>query len=299
VPLTHTVSFAVRYYELDGYGHVNNTVYLRYMQEAAMQASAAAGFGLARYAAMNRAWHIHETEIEYLSPLTYGDTVAVTTWVADFSGVRSRRMYEFHRAGSAEPVARAYSDWAFLDTTTGRPAPIPPELRTAFFPDGEPTVAFKRDRFPEPPPPPPGIFITRRHVEWRDMDAAGHVNNASYLAYIGECAFAAAAHFGWTAERTWAEGFGILARQHRIQYLRPAVYADELEISTYLFDLGAATVTRTFRITRVRDGALMARIHSLYVWVDRATLRPVRMPAHIRTDIAPNVAAPVSDRGKL
>ncbi|MGQ0600972.1 MAG: thioesterase family protein [Anaerolineales bacterium] len=290
MPLTHTATFAVRHYELDGYGHVNNTVYLRYLQEAAIQASTAAGYGPERYVALNRAWHVHDTEIEYLRALKYGDTVNVRTWVADFSSVRSRRMYELFRAGNDELVARAYSDWVFLDTTTGRPAPILPELRLAFFPDGEARAVLKRDRFPEPPPPPPGAFVMRRRAEWRDMDVEGHVNNATYLAYIGECAYQAAAALGWPAERTWAEGFGILARRHRIQYLQPAVYDDELEISTYLFDVGGASATRHFRLARVNDGALIARVNSLYVWVDRATLRPTRMPAHIRADIAPNIA---------
>jgi acyl-CoA thioester hydrolase len=292
MPLRHTLTYNVRYYEIDGYGHVNNMVYLSWMQEAAMAASAAAGFDLARYAQLKRAWHIHQTEIEYLSPLTYGEAVAATTWVADCSGVRSRRMYEFHRASNNELVARAHSDWAFIDTTTRRPAPIPPDLQSAFVPEDEPHVPITREPFPEPPPAPPGTFRGRRRVEWRDLDAAGHVNNATYLAFIGESAFQAAAHLGWTAERTWAEGFGILARKHRAQYHQPALYGDELEVSTFLFDLGAATATRHFRLTRVSDSALIARVNSLYVWVDRATLRPVRIPAHIRADLQANLAGP-------
>ncbi len=39
-------AFRVRSYECDGYGHVNHANYLRYMQEAAFDASAAAGYDL-------------------------------------------------------------------------------------------------------------------------------------------------------------------------------------------------------------------------------------------------------------
>jgi acyl-CoA thioester hydrolase len=89
MPLTHTRTFRIRYYECDAYGHVNQAQYLRYMQEAAFDASAAAGYDTARYEEMGRTWLIRETEIEYLRPLRYGDSVRVTTWVDDFRRIRS------------------------------------------------------------------------------------------------------------------------------------------------------------------------------------------------------------------
>src|SRR5512142_1116600 len=99
MPLTHVRSFRVRYYECDAYGHVNNANYARYMQEAAFDASAAAGYDFARYEQMGRLWVVRETDIEYLRPLCYGDTVEVKTWVANFQRVRSRRRYELRRGG--------------------------------------------------------------------------------------------------------------------------------------------------------------------------------------------------------
>src|SRR5574341_595828 len=86
MPLTHPRAFRVRHYECDAYGHVNAVNYVRYMQEAAFDASAAAGYDLARYDRMGKLWLVRDTEIEYLAPLRYGDTVEITTWVADFDG---------------------------------------------------------------------------------------------------------------------------------------------------------------------------------------------------------------------
>src|SRR5512134_788352 len=111
MPLIHSRTFRVRYYECDAYGHVNNANYLRYMQETAFDASASAGFGVQAYSEMGRLWLAHETGIEYLQPVRYNDTVEVTTWVADFRNVTSRRKYEFRRDG--ELVAQAYTDWVF------------------------------------------------------------------------------------------------------------------------------------------------------------------------------------------
>jgi len=138
MPHVHERTFRIRHYECDAYGHVNNTHYLRYMQETAFDASAAVGYDLPRYAALGQHWLVRETEIEYLSPLHYGDAVRVKTWVADFRRVRSRRMYELYNAASGELAARASTDWVYLNTATGQPATVPPEMITAFFPEGAP-----------------------------------------------------------------------------------------------------------------------------------------------------------------
>ena len=79
MPRVHERAFRVRHYECDAYGHVNHVNYLRYMQEAAMDASAAAGYGVARYEELGRLWFVRETDISYLHPLRYGDTVIVKT----------------------------------------------------------------------------------------------------------------------------------------------------------------------------------------------------------------------------
>src|SRR5512146_708183 len=136
MPRTHVRTFRVRYYECDAYGHVNNANYLRYMQEAAFDATAAAGYDFHRYEEMGCAWLTRETDIEYLRPLRYGDSVEVKTWVHSFQHVRSRRLYELRRAGEAELMARAYTDWAVVDKITNRPTPIPKEMLAAFFPEG-------------------------------------------------------------------------------------------------------------------------------------------------------------------
>ena len=163
MPLTHTRHFRVRYYECDAHGHLNNANYLRYMQESAFDASTAAGYDLERYNAMQRLWLVRETGIEYPCPLHYDDRVAVKTWVADFRRVSSRRAYEFYRLppeGLSNPArqdgqlaARAFTDWAFIDTARERPAAIPEELVAAFYPEGAPAKFPPRESFPEAPPP--------------------------------------------------------------------------------------------------------------------------------------------------
>jgi acyl-CoA thioester hydrolase len=295
MPRTHVRTFRVRYYECDAYGHVNHAQYLRYMQEAAFDASAAAGYDVARYQAMERTWLIRETEIEYLRPLRYGDTVHVKTWVEDFRRIRSRRAYEFLRGESGSLAARASTDWVFLNTATGHPAAIPRELVSAFCPEGAPDPA-PRPGIPRPPPPPPEVFRVRREVEWRDIDPMRHVNNAVYLTYLEDCGVQVAGAHGWSLQRTEAEGLAIVARRHRIEYRQPAALGDELELATWITEVRRATILRHFAISRIEDGALVAQANTRWVWVDLETQRPVRAPASFLDDFAANMSPAITQR---
>jgi acyl-CoA thioester hydrolase len=290
MPLTHERTFQVRHYECDAYGHVNHANFLRYMQESAFDASAAVGYDFGRYEEMGRSWTIRETDITYLRPLVYGEAVTVKTWVADFRRVRSRRAYELRQAASGEIVAQAHTDWVFIDREKGRPVTVPDALRQAFFPEGAPPDRLKRDPFPKAPPQPPGTFRTRREVEWRHIDPNQHVNNAMYMAYIEDCGVQVAAAFDWPMTRMMAAGFGIVARRYRIEYKQAAVMDDELEVATWISDVRRATAVRHYTITRVNDGALLARAHVLWVWINLESGRPMRIPAHFLAAFAPNIA---------
>lgn len=282
-------AFRVRSYECDAYGHVNHANYLRYMQEAAFDASAAVGYDLDRYERLGGLWLIRETDITYLRPLLYGDTVIVKTWMDDVRRVRSRRVYEFRLAGSNEPVATATTEWVYLDRRTLRPATVPPEMIAAF---GYADIANgrRREPFPDAPPPPSGVFRLRLPVEWRDIDQVGHVNNANYLAYIEECNVAASAAYGWSLARFMESGMAIVARRYRIEYREPALLGDDLEVTSYLSDPKRATVLRHNEVRRAADGTLLARAHALWVFVDLASGRPARIPADLMDGFRPNIA---------
>jgi acyl-CoA thioester hydrolase len=268
-----------------------NANYLRLMQETAFDASAEAGYDEARYSAMQRTWLIHETDIEYLLPLHYNDSIEIKTWVVDFRRATSRRVYEFWNTRSGELAARAYTDWVFLDTTTNRPAKIPDEMGPAFFPDGLPETFPARKPFPTAPPAPAGTYRMRRRAVWQDIDQMRHVNNAVYLDYVTECGMQVVAAHGWPVSRMLDVGFGILLRRNQVQYLQPAILDDELEIATWFSNPRFAMATRHYEIKRASDGAILARVHALGVWVDLNSGRPIRIPKEMLEDFTSNMAA--------
>ena len=294
MPLTHCRRFRVRHYECDAYGHVNHANYLRYMQETALDASAAVGYDERRYLTMGTLWLIRETDIEYLRPLHYGDEIEVATWVGDFRRVRSRRFYELRLVESGELVARANTDWVYLARRSGRPIAVPQEMVDAFAPPGAGDDSLieglPRKRFPPAPPPPAGIFTMQRRVEWRDIDSGQHVNNAAYLNYMEECGIMATQSVGWSMGRMRGEGFGIFARRHQIEYRQQAQLGEELAVSTYLSDVKRSNAIRHYLITRADDGALIAQARTLWVFVNIETSMPMRIPAAFFADFVDNIA---------
>ncbi|HAY85230.1 MAG TPA: hypothetical protein DCY42_10010 [Chloroflexi bacterium] len=290
MPLKHTSEFRVRFYECDAYGHVNNSNYIRYMQEAAFAASTAAGYSEEEYQRQGVIWLIRDTEVEYLSPLRYGDTAVVTTWVDDFRRVRSRRMYEVRRKGDETLLARGSTDWVLLDRESLHPVSIPTQMKQAFFPEGVPAEQGQRQSFPAPPPPPAGAVTIMRDVAWEDVDPAQHVNNAKYFTYMEESGIQAASQFGVSMHGFLKQGYGSVARKSRIEYKQPALLGDTLEITTYLSDARPVRATRHFIIRRQADQQLIAQAYVLWVFIDLQTGRPVRMPENLRHELASHIA---------
>jgi acyl-CoA thioester hydrolase len=111
--------------------HVNNVAYVQWMQDAALQHSAATGC-TRMTEVIGATWVARMHRIEYLSPAFGGEAVTVLTWVADFRKVRSLRRYRFVRTADQKVLAKGETDWVLVDASTGRPRAIPAELANLF-----------------------------------------------------------------------------------------------------------------------------------------------------------------------
>jgi len=111
--------------------HVNNVAYVQWMQDAAIQHSAATGC-TRMTEAIGATWVARMPRIEYLSPAFAGEAITVLTWVADFRRVRSLRRYKFIRAADQRVLAQGETDWVLVDVATGRPHGIPGEMVKLF-----------------------------------------------------------------------------------------------------------------------------------------------------------------------
>lgn len=125
----------VRDSDIDVLGHVNNVVYLQWMQNAAYAHSAALGWTLERYLSLGAGWVARLHQIEYLQPAFAGQRVIVKTWVADMKKVTSMRRYRMVRMDlpmRETLLAVAHTNWAFIDYKRGTPIRIPAEMSVDF-----------------------------------------------------------------------------------------------------------------------------------------------------------------------
>jgi acyl-CoA thioester hydrolase len=112
--------------DIDALGHVNNVVYLRWMQDAAT-----AHWDSRAPAELRQrvAWVVSRHEIDYKAPAFAGARLVARTWVGEASGATWERFIEIRRAGDDRLLARGRSVYAALDPATGRPMRIDQSLR--------------------------------------------------------------------------------------------------------------------------------------------------------------------------
>jgi len=238
----------VRGTECDVYGHLNNANAIRLMR-----------FADERHpprGAMVR------HRIEFVRSVGPGDALTITVDVDEAANGYERRSYAVSDDESI--VMRGCAD--FL----------------------EPGATDSGKAIAESPPPPPGSFVITRPVEWRDVGMEGTVGIAALAALSEDAGIRVAAAHGWPMTRCTDEGFAIVLRSMDAELTASADLDDEIAIETYVSDARRSMITRHYLLTRTSDGRDVCRFRSLYVWVDLATHRPIRVPDHFLADFAGN-----------
>lgn len=116
--------------DIDELGHVNNAVWVRWVQDVATAHwnAVASPEHVARWA-----WVVVRHEIDYLGNVGAGEAVTARTWIGDPpKGARFDRNVEFANA-AGKIVVRAKNTWAIIDRTSGRIARVPREVAAPFM----------------------------------------------------------------------------------------------------------------------------------------------------------------------
>jgi len=115
--------------DIDLMGHVNNVVYVRWVQDVA----AAHWNHIAPPEVKNRhLWVVLRHEIEYKNPALLNDQVAGMTWVGEHNGARFDRFVNLYSPVTQKMYAQAKTTWCLLDANTKRPTRIPQEILDIF-----------------------------------------------------------------------------------------------------------------------------------------------------------------------
>jgi YbgC/YbaW family acyl-CoA thioester hydrolase len=273
-----TRTFRVRWSEQDASGQVGPAGYLRYLVETAYDWGEALGLGAESVETLGLFWLIRETEIHLLRPLRHNDVFDFTIWMVNWQRVRGTRCFELKLKESGEVIAQGSQHIVCMDVKTQRPASPPEQIINNFRLD-DPRI-FPFERFPKISAFE-GAFVTRRQVEWGDLDALEHVNNAVYVTYAEEAAAQNLASRGWTPARLAENKLRVATRRVHIQYQSPAVWAETLTISTHALTPGETGGSRYVGMTRA-DGSSVCECILDWELVDRETGAARRLPDELR-----------------
>ena len=127
----YSYEFTIPESALDMNGHVNNVVYVQWMQDVAVLHSEATGGTRAMHTA-GGTWVVRSHTIEYLRPAFAGEEVVALTWVVNFRRVRSVRRHKFFRKSDNTLLAKGETEWVFVDAESGTPRKIPEEVMRLF-----------------------------------------------------------------------------------------------------------------------------------------------------------------------
>jgi acyl-CoA thioester hydrolase len=128
-PERHEIRIAVQEDDIDMMNHVNNVVFLRWVQDAAIAHWRAAAAPADQNALL---WVVLRHEIDYKHPAMVEDEIIAQTWVGSASRRAFERHTEFRRAADSKLLARARTLWCPIDRKTGRPTDVNDDVRARF-----------------------------------------------------------------------------------------------------------------------------------------------------------------------
>jgi acyl-CoA thioester hydrolase len=126
----HSLEVVVAANEIDALGHVNNAVYVQYLELVATAHAERLGMGLGVLRSLEAIPVIREHHLKYLRPAKLGDLLTVQTRVEGMQGVRATRRNTI-KLGEVVLV-ESLATWVWLHPVTLRPRAIPETISKAF-----------------------------------------------------------------------------------------------------------------------------------------------------------------------
>ena len=124
-----SISIDVLPEDIDLMGHVNNVVYLRWVQDAAVAHWATLAPADERQTLL---WVVRRHEIDYKRPAFAGDRLKAETWIGAATRFAFDRHTEIIEASRGRILAVARTVWCPVDRKSGRPADVGPVVRNLF-----------------------------------------------------------------------------------------------------------------------------------------------------------------------
>jgi acyl-CoA thioester hydrolase len=278
----------MRWADLDLLGHVNNVVYVDYLQEARVDLLRAGGHSF--HGELTEGAVVVRHEVTYLAPLTFSfRPVRIECWVTDVRAASFTLAYEVFvedRTGGRRVCLRATTVLAPYVFASERPRRLTAEERAALEPYREPPLERATPIGPVPHEESGHYPI---QVRFSDVDAYGHVNNVKYFEYLQEARI-------WLIEQlrrkvpAGTPDVSVVVAQTDVDYLRPILLREQpYDVWSAVTRVGSRSITIESEIwdgPRDSGGAMLARARVVIVFFDLETQRSTPPPEGYREVLA-------------
>ncbi len=275
--MRHVYQCPLRWADLDLLGHVNNVVYVDYLQEARVDLMRSISQARPEdHDDLEDGVVVVRHEVTYLSPLTFRfRPVSIECWVTEIRAASFTMAYEiFHEDAGLEGGRRVYLRATTLLTpyvfAAERPRRLRPEEKAALAPYLEPA----------PGPRAASIQPVDRsrahryplHVRFSDVDIYRHVNNVKYFEYFQESRIR---HMADLTRDTGHHPPHVVVAQTDVDYQRPILLRPEpYDVWAQVVKVGTRSMTVE---SDIRDGngddGVLARSRVTLVFFDPETQR--------------------------
>lgn len=125
-PGPFVVDIDVQPADIDGLGHVNNTVYVGWLERCAWGHSQSLGLSLDEYRSLDRAMAVLRHEIDYIASAHEGERLQMGTWIVDTDGrLKMTRQFQLIRPADGLTLLRAQTTFVCIELSSGRPKRMP------------------------------------------------------------------------------------------------------------------------------------------------------------------------------
>jgi acyl-CoA thioesterase FadM len=259
----------VHLYDVDVRAEASCAAIFRYFEETAMRGSAHFGFTFDWYQAQGQFWVIRTMRMERLCAPRYLDELEIRTWVSSMGRVRSDRNYEVRRRSDGKRLARGIANWVYVDAAKTTPSRIHPEIAAMFEKHDPPALPplVKLTLHPERP----ALYehTGTRRAQFFEADSALHTNHTVYVNWLEESIREALQTIGYPLALDNATPLPWFYR-HALEYARPALPGDPVEICTRLLKQTRAAGTWEVEMLHAGTRETLLRAETTMVWVDAA-----------------------------
>jgi acyl-CoA thioester hydrolase len=233
----------LRWADMDSLGHVNNVVYVDYLQESRVD--------MVRYhapgpeaAELAEGVVVVAHELEYVSPLVYSSVpVRIESWTEEVRAASFRLGYEVVSPGPERRVyLRASSVLAPFVFASERPRRITTDERAALLRTADQPVLQRGPRIDvRGLLDHPATHTYWCRIRWSDIDSYNHVNNVKYVEFFQEARIALVTSLG--SEAANADGVeSFVVARFDISYARPLEFRlDPVAVSSWVTRVGRSS----------------------------------------------------------